>query len=79
MPRTVIPGGKRKKQNMINKCRTNCCSRYMGFSSMRGLPFCERYPEGIPHAKVQGLDKCPYYLREKPNDNPPSTGTGERS
>ncbi len=44
---------------MNNSCSSKC-QRYWGFSTMVGLPMCERHPEkGIPPAVLNGLDKCP--------------------
>ena len=50
---------------MINKCLSKTCSLYIGRSTMKGLPCCEKYPNGIPHAKVMGLDTCPWFQREE--------------
>lgn len=41
---------------MTNACFD--CGRFIGLSDKYGILVCDRWPDGIPHALIMGLEAC---------------------
>jgi hypothetical protein len=51
---------------MINVCKSKYCPFFWGMSSMLGVWVCEKFPNGIPHARIMGYDTCNFFEGMRP-------------